>query len=157
MAGLWLSAAASACHFTNLNTIKVDIQSGKTIVMTLTFICLPPPSPTPAPPLSSHSGRRCLRAQREEMMRSYSQTWPCAPLSPQTATPLPCGVRLVSLPSYQRAVVHLEWDVLLIQCLSARPEMALMVAVMSPPAFLAGCGHPQRHQHQLQGLICPFG
>lgn len=51
-------------------------------------------------------------------MRSYSQAWPCAPLSPQTAALLPCGVRAVSLPSYQRAVVRPEWDVLLIQCLA---------------------------------------
>lgn len=90
-------------------------------------------------------------------MRSYSQTWPCAPVSPQTAALLLCGVRAVSLPSYQRAVVHLEWDVLLIQCL-ARPEMALMVAVMSPLAFLAAGGYPQQQQQQqLQGLICPLG
>lgn len=56
----------------------------------------------------------------------------------------------MSLPSYQRAVVHLEWDVLLIQCLT-RPEMALMGAVMSPIAFLADSGQPQR------GLKCPLG
>ncbi len=64
-------------------------------------------------------------------MRSYSQPWPCTPLSPWTLALLLSILRAVLLPGDQRVKLRLEWDVLLIQWL-AQPEMALMGAVISP-------------------------
>ena len=67
----------------------------------------------------------------EKKIRSYSQAWPCTSLSPWTSATLLSMLRAVLLPGDQRAKLHLEWDVLLIQWLT-QPEMALMGAVISP-------------------------